>query len=188
MTEPAAPLRVAMPIGIVIERRRIEHRWTKERFTPVAVLPGAPPVEDWREIGSGDGFTRYHAATLPLELHRAETEAYKISLAGKPPVVHVCLRRKEADDGPNAPPVIAYRVTASPYEAQDYLDAGDDIVGGVAMPTGLIAWISAFVETHHVEEPFVKRQRKAYRPDPFGYGRAPVDRARNKARLVSNDD
>jgi hypothetical protein len=28
------------------------------------------------------------------------------------------------------------------------------------MPEGLIAWVQAFVERHHVDEPFVKRKRK----------------------------
>jgi len=60
-------------------------------------------------------------------------------------------------------------VTASPYLAEDLLD-GDDIVEALAMPEGLIAWVQAFIDRHHVDEPFVKRKRKG--GSATGAGRA----------------
>jgi hypothetical protein len=36
---------------------------------------------------------------------------------------------------------------------------GDDLVEAVPMPEGLIAWVQAFVERHHVDQPFEKRKR-----------------------------
>ena len=50
-------------------------------------------------------------------------------------------------------------VTASPFEAQDYADNGDDIVEKVPMPEGLVALVRDFVEAHHEEEVFHKRRR-----------------------------
>jgi hypothetical protein len=50
-------------------------------------------------------------------------------------------------------------VTASPFEAQDYADNGDDIVEKVPMPEGLVALVRDFVEAHHQEEVFQKRRR-----------------------------
>ena len=50
-------------------------------------------------------------------------------------------------------------MTASPYEAQDYLDSGEEIVEAVPAPEGLVAWISAFIQAHHVDEPFKKRKQ-----------------------------
>ena len=35
--------------------------------------------------------------------------------------------------------------TASPYEAQDYTDSGEEIVEKVMMPPGLVAWVRDFV-------------------------------------------
>ena len=50
-------------------------------------------------------------------------------------------------------------VTASPFDAQDYADNGEDIVEPVPMPDTLVAWLSAFVGQHHVDQEFVKRRR-----------------------------
>ncbi len=55
-------------------------RWAKWVCRPVALLPGAPPA-DWRLLREEDGVTDFHAATLPLELHRRDVEAYKVSLS-----------------------------------------------------------------------------------------------------------
>ena len=111
----------------------------------------------WRE---GD-VTEYHAATLPLELHRKLTEPYLVSLSMDPPSVFVVLRK--SDDAEREFEVLT--VTASAYEAQDYQDSGEEVVEPVAMPPGLEAWIRDFVDTHHAEEVFVKRKRRNDRID-----------------------
>jgi hypothetical protein len=56
-------------------------------------------------------------------------------------------------------------VTASPFEAQDYCDTGEEIVERVPMPEGLIALIRDFISAHHVEEEFRKRRRDRVRVD-----------------------
>ena len=56
-------------------------------------------------------------------------------------------------------------VTASPYEAQDFCDTGEEIVEPVAIPAGLVAWMRDFVDRHHVEEEFHKRRRDRLRVD-----------------------
>ena len=66
-------------------------------------------------------------------------------------------------------------VTASPYEAQDYSDNGEDIVEKVMMTPQVHAWISAYVDTHHEEEAFVKRRRDKYQePKQDGIGDARI--------------
>ena len=70
-------------------------------------------------------------------------------------------------------PILA---TVSPYEAQDYLDSGEEIVDSVAMPDALIAFVSQFVGEHHVDQPFYKRKRKRYDPNKVALGRrSPLD-------------
>lgn len=162
---------ITMPLGVAVERQRIDHPWQKWRWMPVAVIPGAPPVEGWKEIARGERFVRWHAATLQLELHRKETEAYKVNLSNHPPVIYVVLRTDGS--GAAAHEVRPFRVTASPYEAQDYLDSGDDIVEGVPMPEGLIAWVQAFVDRHHVDEPFRKRRRDRVDTEALASSRGP---------------
>ena len=138
----------SMPMGVVIERRRIDNPWQDHSWMPVAVIPGAAPVADWLTLREGDGWTHFHAATLDLELFRGETEGYRFNLSQRPPVVFVVLRRgEEADD----PEVLPFLVTACPYEAESYAESGDEIVEGVAMPDEVVAWLQDFVDRHHVD-------------------------------------
>lgn len=105
-----------------------------------------------------DGVTEFHAKTLTMELHRKETEAYLTTLTMEPPSVYVILRPAEDADHPHD--VEPYAVTASAFEAQDYLDSGEELVESVVAPAGLIAWIRGFTDAHHVEETFKKRKRR----------------------------
>ena len=153
-----------MPLGVVVERREIDNRWQRFTWKPVAVIPGAPTIEAWRELARGDRFVRWHAATLPLELHRTETEAYRVNLSGRSPAIYVVLRKVEPSEKSAGNEIVPFLVTASPYEAEGYLE-GEDVVEVTPMPEGLIAWVQAFVQRHHVEEPFVKRKRKRPKGD-----------------------
>ena len=147
---------ISMPLGVVVERRRSTSRWQDWVWRPIAVLPGAPPVElGGRELRHGEGWIQYLAGTLPLELHRTETEAYKANLAGRTPAIYVGLRRRPGGEDAYDP----FLVTASPYEALLYEAPGDALVEPVAVPDGLIAWVQEFVDRHHVERPFYKRKR-----------------------------
>ena len=143
-----------MTVGVVLRRKPGVTRWAKWAWSATAVIPNAGPG-GFRVLRQDGDVTEYHAATLPLELHGAETEAYLHGLSAQVPCVYVILR--ESDDVGR--PLDVDLVTASPYEAQDYADTGDDSVEKVAMPPGLIAWLQAFVEKHHKDEEFRKRRR-----------------------------
>lgn len=161
----------SMPVGVVVERRTLDNPWQDHEWVPVEVVPGAGSVGEWIELGRGDGWVRYLIGTAPLELHRKDTESYKVNLSNEPPQVFVLLRR---DDDPDAEHEIQlFLVTASPFDAQDYLDTEDDGMLGVPMPDDVAAWVQAFVDRHHVDEPFYKRKRKRYDPDDAGFGRGP---------------
>ena len=155
---------VSLPLGVVIERRDSASRWLDHTYHPVAVFPGAPPkdpYDDWTPLREGDGWAQFHAATLPLELFRGETEGYRVNLSNAPPHVYIVLSPgQEADD----PEMIVHLVTASPYEAEGYTEDGDQIVEGVPMPGEVAAWVKTFCDTHHKDVPFKKRKRKSYDP------------------------
>lgn len=143
-----------MPLGIVLRRSPGVTRWAKWSWKAVSVLPGAA-ANRWSVLREDGEVTEYHAATLPLELHGAETEAYLHGLSAQVPCVYVVLRESaDADE-----PLDVVLVTASPYEAQDYCDSGEEIIEKVAMPPGLLAWVRDFAQAHHVDEPFKKRRR-----------------------------
>lgn len=170
---------VSMPVGVVVERREIDNRWQRWSHRPVAVIPGAPATAEWRELERGQGFQRWHAATLSLELHRKDTEAYRVNLSGQRPVVYVVMR-PDLSAAADGPPLSPFRVTASAYEAQDHMD-GDDLVEGVTMPAGVVAWVQAFIDRHHVEQPFIKRRRDGQDPEAFGGRRGAAGDRRGRA-------
>ena len=162
----------SLPLGIVLERRRIDNPWQDFEWRPVAVIPGAPacdPEGEWRVLGEGEDWIRYHGGTLPLELFRSETEGYKFNLSNDPPRVFVVLRSGEDMGGGHD--VVPFLATACPYEAQDYLDSGDDIIEGVPMPDVVLDWVHDFVDKHHVDEPFRKRKRVRLDPDKVKFSR-----------------
>ena len=148
-----------MPLGIVIRRVPGVTRWTKHVWKAVAVLPGAGAA-DWKEMRRDGDAVEFHAATLPLELFRTDTEAYLHGLSAKTPSIYVVMR-ETADERP----LEMTLVTASPYEAQDYADTGEELVEKVPMPEGLAAWIRDYVEEHHEDEVFIKRRRDKHRID-----------------------
>ena len=94
-----------------------------------------------------------------------------MNLTQEPPQVFVLLR---SDDEPDSRhDFLPFLVTASPYEAQDYLDSGEEIVEAVAMPEDLIAFVQAFVDAHHVDEVFHKRRRQKARSGDEAFSRLP---------------
>ncbi len=150
----------SMPVGIVLERRETDHEWEKVAWTAVAVIPGAPAVEQWRVVDRGDGWIRYHAATLALDIFSKDTEGYRYNLANSPPRIYLVLRwDDEAEHG-----IAPFLATACPYEAQAYLDGDEDLVEPVTMPDLVVQWLGEFVEEHHVDAPRSKRKREPHTP------------------------
>ena len=171
-----------MDVGVIVEQRPSSSPWIDSTLAPVEVVPGAGPVEGWREVSrrtsdQGDA-VRYLAATLPIELFRKETQGYLVNLADSVPRVYVVMR--EDDTGISGFAFTPFLATVCPYEAQDYMDSGEDIVEGVPMPRVVSAWLQAWCDEHHSDEKFVKRKRKggaALGKEPFTRI-APVDRKR----------
>lgn len=149
-----------MPLGIVLERRKSTSPWQDWAWHPVSVIPGAPPVDgDWRLLREGEGWAQFHAATLPLELFRTDTEGYKLNLSQDPPRLWVVLRPVEGGDPGSVEPFV---VTASAHECEGYQVSGVETVETVPMPPEVIALVRDFTEQHHVNVPFVKRERKRH--------------------------
>ena len=172
-----------MNVGVVVERRESDNQWLDHTWQVVAVIPGAPEVDQWNEIGRGEGWVQFHSATLPLELFRKETEGYRYNLSLEQPSVYVVLRDDEDCEDHEVAPFMA---TVCPYEAQDYMDSSEETVHSVTMPESVAAWIAQFIEIHHVDEAFKKRKRKAFDPRKEGFARPPP-RVSNKWNRSSNE-
>ena len=164
----SAAIHIEMSLGVVIRKTPGVTRWAAYSWKAVAVLPGAGPA-DWVEMRREGDTIEYHAATLPLTLWAAETDAYLANLTDTIPSIYVVLREDFGEA-----PFDAVLVTASTYEAQDYADSSEDIVEKVQMPDGLIAWVRDFVHEHHEHEDFIKRRRDEHRIDLVEDGKGDV--------------
>ncbi|MDQ2092185.1 DUF3305 domain-containing protein [Marimonas arenosa] len=155
------PRRASIMVGVVLRRRPGVTRWAKWVWEPAGLIPGAAPA-DWKVLREEDGAIEYHAVTLPLELHRAETESYRVTLAMNVPSAFVVMRDGEGS-GPDGMGVLT--LTVSAYEAQDYLDTSEDIVEPVRLPDALVDWLASFCAAQGEETPFKKRRRDKKRVD-----------------------
>lgn len=171
---------VSMSMGIVIARIKIDHPWQEYEWKPTGVLPGAAPIEAWRTLREEDDAVEYHAATLPLELHRKETSAYQVNMQDAVPALYVVYCEFEDEDADDEHPLDVQLVTASPFEAQDYLDSGEVMVERVAMPEGVGVWVTKFIEEFHVEEEFKKRRKNMVKKEDYTFGQEPVVELRKR--------
>ena len=115
-------------------------------------------AEAWTgRAGAGDA-----APMRPLPVLARAAIIAGFALAMDPPSVYVVMR---PDEEGGAHEHVVFLVTASPYEAQDYADTGEELVEKVPMSAGVLAWVTEFVDTHYEEEVFVKRKRKNARVD-----------------------
>ncbi len=149
-----------MPLGIIVRKIPGATRWARWVWQPCAVVPGAAPA-DWKLLRENGETAEFHAKTVTLKLHGADAEAYLHGLSAKVPSIYVVMRESDDPDWPYG----ILLATASPYEAQDYDDAGEDIVEKIPMPEGLIAWVRDFANEHYEEEAFRKRRRDKQRVD-----------------------
>lgn len=171
-------------VGVVIAREDLDSKWEDHVWRPVGVLHGEPKLTAWQELKQGPGWAHFYGGSFTMELFRKETDAYKFNLDGKEPVIYVVLSEPDDldDDDDRVCPYDVHLVTASPYEAADYLDSGDQIIEPVAMPDSLFAAISAFVDENHVEEKFKKRKRDEVKLEEHKFGQEPLVELRKRMR------
>jgi hypothetical protein len=98
--------------------------------------------------------TIFFAGTATIAFYRTETANYIDNLSSGAPLLWVALR---ATDG--EPPYEVLAVTADPAEGEAFTEAGNDLVETVPMPADIRDTVEAFIAEHHVERPFLKRQR-----------------------------
>ena len=172
----------SLTVGVVLAREAIDHPWQDFRWRPVELLIGQPNLSVGEVIAETKQQTQFYGGSFTVELHRKETSGYLVNLENNPPVVYVVLREAEDDDAEGSLPVIVETLTVTPFEAQDYLDSGEDIVEPLAMPEPLIAWIQRFVAIHHEEETFIKRKRDKLDIRNEKFGQEPIESIRRRQR------
>ena len=180
------PASETIPVGVVMRRSAGVTRWVQWAWKAVDILPGAGAA-DWKPLRADGDVSEFHAGTRPLTLYRSDTEAYVHELGSREPSVYVVLRRRAAAGDL---PLELVLVTASPYEAQDYEDSGEDIVEKVAMPQGMREWVRSYIARHHEEEAFIKRRRDRAKVDgdQDGIGDARINQTTDVYRAPTRKD
>jgi Protein of unknown function (DUF3305) len=146
-------------VGIVVERRKARSPWADFLWRPVSAFAGAPAAAAWTLLGTEPETSLFYAGEAAIELHRTETTNYRDNLASGAPALWVVMRSTGSE-----PPLELIAVTADPAEGEAFTDAGNNLVEAVPMPAAIAEIISRFIVEHHVERPFVKRQRDRQTP------------------------
>ena len=159
MSRAALPL-LRIPVGVVVERRRADSPWIDFVWRGIGVLPDEPEMTPWTVIREQEGSTLFYAASATVDLYRSETARYRDNLATGVPSIWLVL--SPAEDGW---PYMVLAVTADPAEGEAFTEAGANLVEAVPMPEMLHRVIESFIAEHHVEEAFVKRERRGTDPE-----------------------
>lgn len=148
---------IAIPVGVICDKRKVDHKWVDHLWSPVAVLAGVPAVAPWTLLHREGATERYYIGATDIVLATTETARYRDNLLAPPPHLWVVVREE------GATPLNLVAVTADPTEGEAHTETGTSIVAMVSMPAEIAAEIAAFVDAHHIERPFIKRQRKRHR-------------------------
>lgn len=167
-----------VPLCVILARKDIQSRWADHAWEPVGVVLDAPKGVHGKIRQEGDGWTHYFMECDPLELHRKDAPAYRETLLqeGKGSLWVVL---GEEDDVEEPLPYYVQLVTASSFEAQDYLDSGELIVEVVEMPQLLRAFIEDYVERCPQEEKFIKRKQKKKFHEDHNFGQQSLHEIRD---------
>src|SRR3546814_804496 len=160
-----------MIVGVIGERRRLKNPWIDHAWVADAVLVGMPTAAPWTVLDEAPHATRFYAGSIRLDFFSTDTGSYRDNLRSGRPSLWVSLRPSDAPPG-----VVLKAVTADPAEGEALTESGTDMIEAVPMPAAIQARLAAFVETHHVERPFIKRKRDRADPETLAR-RAPGPRA-----------
>jgi uncharacterized protein DUF3305 len=142
-----------IPVSVVAERRKAKSMWTDFLWRPVSVFAGIGSAPPWTVLEEAAETTLFFAGQAVIELHRTETTNYRDNLTSAP-ALWVVMRPIASD-----PPYELLAVTADPAEGESFTDAGSNLVEAVPMPPDIVEIVARFIARHHVERPFVRRQR-----------------------------
>ena len=158
-------------VGVVVERRKAISAWVDFLWRPVSVFVGSPSAAPWTPLAAEAETTLFFAGEAVIELHRTETINYRDNLASGAPALWVALQPVASER-----PYEILAVTADPAEGEALTDAGNNLVEAVPMPPEIAEVVVRFVAEHHVERPFLKRQRRPAEPTLAGRGKGPENR------------
>jgi Protein of unknown function (DUF3305) len=147
-----------IPVSVVAERRKAKSMWADFLWRPVSVFAGIGSALPWTLLEEGPETALFFAGGAVIDLHRTETTNYRDNLASAP-TLWVVMRPIASD-----PPYELLAVTADPAEGESFTDAGSNLVEALPMPPDIVEIVAQFIARHHIERPFVRRQRDQQTP------------------------
>ncbi len=156
---------MTMQVGVVLGRRKAKSPWLDWMWEARAILPDPAEAAPGTLLAADADDALYYGGAATLEAHTTETQGYLGNLASGEPRIWVVLRPQPGDAMPEI-----VKVTCDPAEGEGYSETGWDIVNAAPMPEPIQAALAAFVDEHHVETVFVKRQRDRQNPEALAHG------------------
>jgi Protein of unknown function (DUF3305) len=151
---------IRIPVGVVIERRRAKSAWTDFVWRPVAILPGVPDVAPWTVLEGDAECTIFYGGSAEIVLRRSDASGYRENVEGGAALLWVVIRPTGVE-----PRYEIAAVTAEPSEGEALTENAAHIVETVPMPEPVRLAVAEFIAAHHVERPFIKRQRDHADPE-----------------------
>jgi len=178
-----------IPIGVIMAKEAFDNPWVDHIWKANGIALEFPTDIHWKKLSSSEKSTHYIVSS-ELQLFRGETESYLSNINDKEPSIYVILREDDdCDESNDEVPLEVHLVTASPFEAQDYLDTGEDIIERMPLPDALLEQIKTFIAEHHEEEKFKKRKRDKLDIEEHKFGQEPIFETRQRmGRSITNDD
>lgn len=135
----------SMPIAVIMQRRRIHHRWTEDTWAAIAVVPDPGELPLLQPLACADDQEAYLVSGLRLDLYPDEIDGYFENWAAPEPKVFVLWRMQ---DGRAMP----LQASVSYGEGTRMFDSGDS-ADGVMMSGEIHAWLADFLRQHYEPRP-----------------------------------
>lgn len=134
-----------MPIAVVMQKRKINHRWIDHAWSADAVMPDPGKLPAIQPLTPTEDEESFLVPGLTLELYPDENEGYFENWAAPEPKVFVMWRMQDE----RAMPVLA---SVSYAEGTRMLDSGES-ADGVRMPPDIHAWLGTYLKLHYRPRP-----------------------------------
>jgi hypothetical protein len=143
-------LMATMPIAVIMQRRKVNHRWADTAWAAIGVVPDPGASDGVQPLVQAEDRETYLVSGLQLELYPDENDGYFENWAAPEPKVFVMWRMQ----GERAMPLLA---SVSYGEGTRMLDSGD-ATDGVAMAGEIHLWLTQYLQAHY--QPRQRRGRQ----------------------------
>jgi len=140
----------SMPVAVIMQRRKVEHRWADEAWAAVGVVPDRGNLPPLQVLGESPERDYYLVSGLELELHTDENEGYYENCVAPESKVFVLWRMIDGR-------AIPVRASVSYVEGTRMFDSGES-ADGVTMPAEIYAWVAGYLREHYTPRPRRGRQ------------------------------